>query len=151
MERKRQRTKKMPWFLDAIFGEDDPTDDNAGLCGRDKMLDGDNPNVLCVLRESNKKLKETVSKLESVISNQDDAFKKEMNTYQKVIVELQRENIRLHYQVEDLKAAKENQHSPEIDKPIHDSSVHSPSLKQAKQTMKILYDEGHRDLRCFAL
>ena len=58
-----------------------------------------------VLRESNAKLKETVCMLEAVISEMEANQKKEINTYQKIVAQLQKENIELHYKVEALSAA----------------------------------------------
>jgi hypothetical protein len=58
--------------------------------------------------QSNAKLKETVCKLESVLAEMKAAFKKEIKTYQKVIVHLQSENIQLHYKLEALSRSKED-------------------------------------------
>ena len=131
--KKQEKRRSKLWFIGSLFGEgDERRNDPFDISDAASVEESEDCSARDALRESNAKLKETVCKLETMIVDMETAFKEEIKTYQKVIMQLQGENIELHYKLEA--ALAEAQRGPvELDeftkKPLQCSSVlQSPSL-----------------------
>jgi hypothetical protein len=145
--RKKQEERRSKNWLTSLFSGDDevPADHpSEGSLVEVIDLDEKNSNVLGALRESNTSLKETVSKLESVMSRMEETFKNESNTYQKVIMQLQQDNIELHYKVEALTRSRSEEGPPYPEKPVN-----SPSLRETAKALYSLEKHNFLPLKVF--
>lgn len=122
--RKKQETRPIISFISSLFGSDEYELEDITLAPRCSDDDLEDSGVLRALRLSNAMLKETVCKLESIIAQMEKAFKQEIKTYQKVIVQLQAENISLHYKLEQALLNQDPAMSRQPTKPVD-----SPSLR----------------------
>jgi TolA-binding protein len=105
VQRKQQESKKNKSWLTTIFGGDeeimmDPPDKEIEQMLHQQVAE-DKAQVHKALRRSNEGLKETVQKLESMIKSMEERHQEEIQTYQKVVMRLQQENIQLHLKVEE--------------------------------------------------
>jgi len=141
---KREKQERSQSWLANIFGVDeneplfDPSDDEM-----EEMLSQqaahNNKKSRKALQRSNDGLKETVDNLETTINEMTKSRNLQIETYQKVIMRLQRENIELNLKVEEL----ENPAGPKGVYPDRKQEARNSSLSispSLRHTMSAWYE-----------